>query len=134
MDFMIGKCPCCSGKSYFECCGRFIDGQQIPATPEELMRSRYTAYSEANIDYVMRTMKGPAAKDFDVETTTEWAKRVKFAKLDVKKSSVKKEKATVEFIAHFTENGESRAIHEISDFRKENGIWFYFDGKKPPRR
>lgn len=39
----------------------FIPNQKILSTPEELMRSRYTAYNQVNIDYIARTMRSPAA-------------------------------------------------------------------------
>ena len=69
-------CPCGTGKTYLDCCGIFISNQKIPSTPEELMRSRYTAYNQVNIDYIVHTMKSPAADNFDAETTQEWAKKI----------------------------------------------------------
>jgi hypothetical protein len=36
-------CPCGSGGLYKACCGRFHEGSAVPATAEELMRSRYSA-------------------------------------------------------------------------------------------
>ncbi|MBU6492427.1 MAG: hypothetical protein KGQ45_06600, partial [Burkholderiales bacterium] len=47
-------CPCGGGR-YAECCGRFIDGGQVPASAEQLMRSRYTAYVLARGDYLRAT-------------------------------------------------------------------------------
>jgi SEC-C motif-containing protein len=41
------------------------------------------------------------------------------------------ETGIVEFIAHFTIDGQSGQLHEISEFTKESGIWFYKDGSSP---
>jgi len=46
------KCPCCSNRSFSECCEPFLVGKKIPGTPEELMRSRYSAYATGLVDYI----------------------------------------------------------------------------------
>ena len=39
------RCPCGTGETYDECCGRYLaDGRRAP-TAEALMRSRYTAFA-----------------------------------------------------------------------------------------
>jgi uncharacterized protein YchJ len=48
---IIKPCPC-GGESYDVCCGRFISGNNIPETPEQLMRSRYSAYVLGEEDYL----------------------------------------------------------------------------------
>lgn len=48
-------CPCGLPQSYAECCGRFLDGGQVPVTAEELMRSRYVAYTLRREEYLLRT-------------------------------------------------------------------------------
>lgn len=121
-------CPCGSKKNYMECCGGFIEGQQKPLTPEALMRSRYTAYTQANMNYIAETMKSPASNRFDAKLAGEWAKKVRWLKLEVKATSVQDTKGFVEFIASFKENGKLSSIHERSEFHCENGIWYYVDG------
>src|SRR4030065_912312 len=51
-------CPCKSGQAYAVCCGAFIDHDALPATAEQLMRSRYTAYVLAREDYLLHTWHG----------------------------------------------------------------------------
>ena len=46
-------CPCCSGKNYDECCKPVIDGSRKAATPEELMRARYSAYAKCEVDFII---------------------------------------------------------------------------------
>jgi SEC-C motif-containing protein len=123
-------CFCGATKSYADCCGQFIDGNKLPATPEELMRSRYSAYAQANIEYIVQTMLAPANNNFDSEAARVWAKRVKWIKLKVIKAFIKQDKGFVEFIAYFKENGKACTIHELSEFHKQNGRWYYVDGKQ----
>lgn len=123
------NCPCGSNKLYLDCCGAFITGKAIPATPEELMRSRYTAYSKANIDYIIKTMKGPAAKDYNKKEAEQWAKTVLWLGLEVLGSRLEDKRGWVEFIAHYSFAGKKEQIHELSEFHQEGGYWYYVDGE-----
>src|SRR5688572_14863441 len=125
------NCPCGSNKNYSSCCEPFIQGNSIPHTPEELMRSRYTAYSQANIDYIANTMKGPASINFNAEHAKEWAKKIHWKDLKIIRSSEQDDKGTVEFIAHYSLQNNPEIIYEISEFHRENDRWFYFDGITP---
>jgi SEC-C motif-containing protein len=73
---MSKKCPCSSGKIYQKCCELYISGVKLPALPEELMRSRYSAYTMANIDYIVKTMYGKALQGFIQKDAYNWAKSV----------------------------------------------------------
>ena len=130
MKYIMQKCPCGTGKPYVDCCGVFISHQQYPATPEELMRSRYTAYSLANMDYILETMKPPAATGFDAKSTRKWAKKIKWTGLKIVSTQQNAIHGTVEFIACYDDAKKKKHIlHEISEFHFENGRWVYFDGK-----
>ena len=125
-------CPCCSQKEYLECCEVFITYKQLPATPEALMRSRFTAYSQANIDYIVTTMKGLASMNFNADTSRKWAQMAKWLELQIVKApSVLPHEKTgyVEFIAHYLLANKKYIIHEISEFYLENDRWYYVDGK-----
>lgn len=126
---MNNKCPCGSGVNYTECCERYISNINLPTSPEELMRSRYTAYSMAKIDYIAITMCGKAFQGFDVEESRSWARSVIWEKLQVLNSNLVNEiKGFVEFKAYFRENNQQCILHEKSEFHKINGKWFYVDG------
>lgn len=127
------SCPCGTDKIYSECCGVFISGKLNPATPEELMRSRYTAYSQANIDYIAATMKGPAALNFDRVDANQWAHDVNWLALEVVNASHNDSIGHVEFLAHYAHGGQRFVLHEISEFRFEDGRWYYVDGKAPEK-
>ena len=59
------NCPCDSQRSYKECCSPFISKEKLPETPEQLMRSRYTAYVNGDIDYIKQTHNPKTVKDLD---------------------------------------------------------------------
>lgn len=122
------SCPCGTAKAYLDCCGIFISNQKEPSTPEELMRSRYTAYHQADIDYIIRTMKSPAADNFDAEDAREWAKKISWTKLEIIKTQQDSNKGIVEFRAHYSLDGKKNLLHEISKFNFENGKWYYVQG------
>lgn len=123
------NCPCGSKKSYINCCSLYITGKASPRTPEQLMRSRYTAYTICNIDYIARTMQGPAIQYFDVATATQWAEKVIWLGLKVLKTNHHQNKGFVEFIASYSENDKKHKIHEISQFSFIDNKWYYIQGK-----
>ena len=126
------NCPCGSNKNHNECCAIYIEDHKNPETPEKLMRSRYTAYTQANIDYITKTMRPPALSHFDSESVRQWAARVQWSGLEVVRSAFDNTKGSVEFIAHFYEQGKKSCIHEISEFHQINDQWYYVDGKHNP--
>lgn len=119
-------CPCGSKLEYINCCQSFIDHKLIPETPEQLMRSRYTAYSLANIDYIQKTMLGDALQDFDAMDARDWAQSIKWLKLEVIRSNmIAENKAIVEFIAYYRYQNKKHQLHEISQFELINQRWYY---------
>lgn len=124
-------CPCGSDLHYEVCCALYIDAGLAAPTPEALVRSRYTAFTQANIDYVFRTSRGNAKKTFDRDAAIKWVENTEWVKLTITKTSPIKENDTigyVEFIAEFKENGENDKVHERSRFEKINDTWYYTDG------
>lgn len=124
------QCPCGNNKTYSSCCGRIHLDQSQAKSPEELMRSRYTAFTLANGDYLNQSHHESVRKAEEKEETEKWAKSVKWMGLDVLEASLIDENSTegfVEFKAHFKSGLFKKVIHEKSRFRKENGIWFYVD-------
>ena len=128
-----GVCPCGTGKAYLDCCGAFISHQKKPATPEELMRSRYTAYTQVNIDYIVDTMKSPASDNFDKEARRASAKKIKWTGLKIIKTTHDSTKGIVEFCAYYfidnNNDNKKNKLHEVSEFRFENEKWYYIDGR-----
>jgi SEC-C motif-containing protein len=124
-------CACGAEQPYLACCGRFIEGSETPQTPEALMRSRYTAYTRVNIDYIKRTMRSPALDRFDAIETRKWAASLKWEKLNVVSTHVIDDKGYVEFYAHFKGKNKKYAMREVSEFHRIDGIWYYVNGEDP---
>jgi SEC-C motif-containing protein len=126
-------CACGSQKLYAECCGPFHSGDALPNTPEQLMRSRYSAYTMANADYIDQTMCGPAAIGFDKSEARQWAASVVWQGLEVKSAKQDGDKGEVTFIASFKEQGRLQQIKERSAFERIDGKWYYVDQVKPQK-
>jgi SEC-C motif-containing protein len=119
-------CPCGSGKPYAECCARYIEGGTPAPTAEALMRSRYTAYTLLNEDYLLASWHPstrPTALGLADEAPTKWLG------LEVKRHVQQDAThAIVEFVARYKVNGRAHRLHEVSRFVQEAGRWFYVDG------
>lgn len=89
------------------------------------MRSRYTAYTQANMDYIQHTMRDSALANFDAKDAKTWAKSVKWLRLEVIKSSVNGDDGHVEFKAYYSYQHKVSILHENSQFRREEGKWYY---------
>ena len=116
------KCPCNPSKSYSECCEIAHKDIHQVQSPEQLMRSRYSAFVFANTDYLFRSHHSstrPSKKEH--EEIKKWTQSVNWLKLDVLNST----ENTVHFKAFFMENGKVQVIEENSEFVKENGHWVY---------
>ncbi|AUR51314.1 YchJ family protein [Aquella oligotrophica] len=126
---MSFKCKCGSNKDYQVCCGIYINDNKLPDTPEQLMRSRYTAYTMANIDYIVKTMQGKPLVAYDQKESTLWAQSVIWQKLEVLNSSMNNDQGVVEFKAYYNDANRNVILHEISQFRRKDGRWYYIDGE-----
>jgi SEC-C motif-containing protein len=141
------SCPCGSGSPILRCCGPYIAGAALPPTAEALMRSRYTAYTMQQEDYLQATWHPstrPAAPIIDENEKIQWlgleiksALRLRQRKVDLPDNP---DQDTVEFVARFklAGSGRARRLHEISNFvrepdpeRKGKMRWFYLDGSFP---
>lgn len=126
-------CSCGSQKDYATCCELYLTHQQKPDTPQELMRSRYTAYCLANIDYIQNTMRGKALVGFNAINAKRWATRMNWIKLTILETSMDNpHKGYVEFIATFVDGHVLNSMHEKSEFIQEEGKWYYVDGVQIP--
>lgn len=123
-------CPCQSGKSLEECCLPLVEGKAQATSPEQLMRSRYTAFALKKIDYIFNTLDPQARGDFDRQTNVDWAEQSTFTNLEIVKSTMEGNKGIVEFKATFqTADGQSHVHHEHSKFRKQGGVWYFREGR-----
>jgi SEC-C motif-containing protein len=121
-------CPCGSTVDYLPCCGKYIEQGELPTSAEALMRSRYTAYTLANIDYIEQTMQGKAAHNFDANAAREFAKQADWQSLTIKSCEQGGDIGKVEFIARYCLDGALHFMLECSEFRRIDGRWLYTFG------
>lgn len=133
----MSDCPCCSGQSYEQCCEPLLLGQVRAATAEALMRSRYTAYTLAEIDYVFKTSGPRVRKEFDAESSRKWAQSAEWKGFEIRHAEGGAEQdsqAVIEFVAHYQIEKSDFEHHEIAEFGRIDGEWRFMDGKmvSPP--
>jgi SEC-C motif-containing protein len=130
-------CPCGSGLSYAECCEPYITGAKLPPSAEALMRSRYSAYVEHAIDYIVDTCtknKKDKKDEIDVTQTRFWSEKSTW--LGLKILSVEdtgNTEGTVEFEASYERDGLKDIHHEKAYFKQEEGRWLYDTGDVVPK-
>lgn len=121
-------CPCGSSQPYTVCCGPYIEQATLPKTPEQLMRSRYTAFTQGNAEYIGNTMRNQALKQYDANATREWALSLKWDRLEILCAPPVPDHTltgVVHFIAHYFEHDEPQEIEEWSEFTQIQGQWYY---------
>ncbi|MCP4180540.1 MAG: SecC motif-containing protein [bacterium] len=126
------ECPCGSKKDYNDCCGIFHSKKSEPITVEELMRSRYSAFSKKIADYLTNTLHPNERKKNKNKLSQSQLNQATWLKLEIIKTSHgnKADKiGKVEFKAHYTNGIKIFTHHELSRFKKHNGTWYYVDGK-----
>jgi len=112
-------CPCCSGKSYAECCRPYHEGKTLPPTPLALMRSRYSAYALGNSRYIIETGKKAHPREIK-----RFIRETKFVRLEIEGS----EENWVQFTAHLEQRGKAVLLKEKSYFEQVDGKWIYLSG------
>jgi len=128
---LLNSCPCGSDLLFANCCEPFISGKKDAKTAQELMRSRYTAFTQANVDYLMRSHSAKTRPIKERKSIEKWAKSVIWMGLTIVRTQAGEasdEIGYVEFKALYLENGKPEQIHEKSLFQRENGKWLYVSG------
>lgn len=95
------------------------------------MRSRYSAFVEGNVDYIMDTHDPQTVKDIDREGTEEWAKQSEWKGLEVLETEKGEESDTegrVDFCASYELKGSKVEHRERALFRKDGDTWYFVDG------
>ena len=137
---MREQCMCGSQRQYADCCGPYLAGEATAPTAEALMRSRYSAFCQGHIDYLLSTGDPNAAKADERLTLTKTVKHTRWLNLLIvktQKGSPKDRTGTVEFVAAYRPvasllsldpAGAIAQLHEKSRFKKMNDRWLYVGG------
>lgn len=93
------------------------------------MRSRYTAFALSLEEYLLQTWHPetrPLALNLAEDSTTKWIG------LQIKNVvNISEKIATVEFVARYKVAGKAERLHELSEFERITGRWYYLTGSEP---
>ena len=121
------SCICGKPKPFAKCCDQLLSGKQNAKTPEQLMRSRFSAYAlGGHGEYLISTWFPASAKGLTVSELSE--KTLDWQRLKVISSSQQGDNGVVEFKAWFCKSpssDEMETMHEISEFVRIQSRWFY---------
>ncbi|MCY1010808.1 YchJ family metal-binding protein [Nannocystis pusilla] len=127
---MSRRCPC--GRRTFEsCCGPLLAGAQRAETAEDLMRSRYTAYVEGAVDYLLETTSATTRGSIDRQQLAAYCRGLRGMSLrivDTVAGGAADDTGVVEFEASLKSEGRRFVQRERSRFVREDGRWVYVDG------
>lgn len=129
-------CPCGSMNSFLQCCLPFINQKELPQKPEQLMRSRYTAFAKGNAQYLLQTLH-PSKRENEtlkkIQSTilsTQW---LSLKVVATKHTKSRPSEGIVEFVAFYNNKSNNtiktaiKQLHEKSHFIFEER-WFYTEG------
>lgn len=132
------NCYCGSQQTFKQCCELIIKGINIAETPEQLMRSRYSAYKAKNSQYIYDTYVETTRKAQSLDEISQWAQQTEWLKLTVLtsenitinqfKTDTNTALPTVHFQALYFDKQHFCLMEEKSRFNIENNQWRYLDG------
>ena len=126
------QCPCGSKKTFNQCCYPIINKENTAASPEQLMRSRYSAYATKNARYIYETYAADSQKLQSLAEIQQWANSSTWVSLNVVNTSegntLNNELPYVEFIAQYLLENILYEMRENSRFVLEKNCWKYLDG------
>lgn len=129
-------CPCGSSRAYEECCQPLIKNAQSATTAEQLMRSRYSAFVKKEYAHLLASLHPGQRSDYDEQSTRAWAESAEWQGINILNTIAggpEDSEGQVEFVASYLERGNRQEHHELSAFKKEQGVWYFTTGKTMPK-
>jgi len=117
-------CPCGSTLQFNDCCQVFITHKKSLSHPEQLMRSRFSAYATRNGQYIFDTYGEKAQSKQSVKEIQSWAEECLWIALRIHEAKDE----IVEFSAFYIVDNTLCELRERSNFNLEHGLWRYIDG------
>ena len=114
-------CPCGGGR-YDSCCAPYLRREAWPATAEQLMRSRYSAFTLGDAEHLLRTWHPRTRPESLRLDDRDWTG------LDVTElvdGGEDDQMGIVGFDAHWVAGRERGRQSERSAFVRRGGRWFY---------
>jgi SEC-C motif-containing protein len=138
------QCPCGSNISFKQCCFLIITEEVTTISPEQLMRSRYSAYATKSADYIYQTYAKASREKQSLNDISEWAQETKWLRLiihsaseytiEINNSAInaaneEQNSPTVCFSAYYKHQSHYYLMKETSRFILEGRKWRYLDGE-----
>jgi len=127
-------CPCGSEIDLSKCCLPVIQGKRKAETAEELLRARYTAFTQGAVDFILDSHHSKTRHEVKREEIADWSTNSDWLGMKV----VQKEAGTatdlegkIVFGAQYRTKGEEKINEhwEQAIFEKENGAWRFLDAR-----
>jgi len=125
-DMSESNCACGSGTLYEQCCEPAITGATPASTAEVLMRSRYTAYTRGEIDYVVESNHSDTRDEINRDEVERWSRESDWLGLTIHETEAGEtgdDEGTVTFTARYRLDGHAHDHRERSSFLREDGQW-----------
>ena len=130
-------CPCGGAKAaatYGQCCQPLHRQERGAATAEQLMRSRYSAYALAEVDYLLRTQPSEQPLKQRRRSLEASCRQLRWRALEILATEAGGQgdlEGTVTFAAHYSAGGRQGVLRERSRFGREggrpDGAWLYLE-------
>lgn len=129
----MSRCRCHSRKRAKRCCGPYHEGKAAP-TPEALMRSRYAAYAQGLVDYVIDTTDptGPQWQERQAFAAQirQFCEQTDFQGLTIVEAPpAQGDEGFVTFTAQLSRGAVDTSFTERSRFTRRDGRWYYHSGE-----
>ncbi|WP_068084119.1 YchJ family protein [Polycladidibacter stylochi] len=121
-------CPCGTKRPYSHCCAPLHASEKQAETAEQLMRARYCAYTQHNIDFIIETTWPAQRKKLDHTELLVWAQSTNWLSLEVIEctgGTAEATQGTVLFNAKYLQNGRLETHRELSLFKRKSGQWYF---------
>ncbi|MDP7591873.1 MAG: YchJ family metal-binding protein [Litorilituus sp.] len=128
------SCFCGSTLLFEQCCQPFINKEKQPKTPQQLMKSRFSAYAYGHYQYIIDTYAHEKKSTIlveDIEHSSEgchWIALVIHHSKKILTTTAVNHNYFVEFSAFYIINNTLCEMREKSSFVLEQGQWRYLDG------
>lgn len=98
------------------------------------MRARYSAYVKEAVDFILDTTHPDQRNAYTPSGVRRWARNSEWLGLTIlgtEGGGADDDAGTVEFVAEYIDKGGRRRHHEIAQFRRRDGAWYFYDGEAP---
>lgn len=124
------SCFCGQSMAYQDCCLPLHLGLAHAQSAEQLMRSRYSAYVCAKIDYIVQTTLPTQQARLDRLAMLNWSKNSDWHSLTVHEHQIAAHSAAhawVRFTAEYRAEGQNHRHEERSAFVRLADHWYFID-------